>query len=572
MPVEPLPTVLERRPLERRVPLGTLLVRAGQLTSEQLEQALFEKERSGLPLGQILVGLGFITGETLARALAEQFRLEYLDLSVVDVDPAAAALLPETVARRYRALPVRFLDPQTVLVAVADPTNLLAHDDVRLALGVEMRIAVAESERLDEAIARAYRGPLELGELLVEVGAEQHLRVEEIDAASPDAAPAIRFVNEVLGTALEHGASDVHFEPQAEHLVVRIRVDGVTRELVRVPNGIQGAVTARLKVMAGLDIAQRRAPQDGRVAVRFGGETRDLRVAVLPTTRGEQVVLRILHGGVTGPIGLAELGMDEATEATFRSAIERPYGAIVACGPTGSGKTTTLYAALGQLNDVGRVIVTIEDPVEYQLEGIGQIEIDPLAGLTFARGLRTILRSDPDVILVGEIRDEETARIAVQAATTGHLVLTTLHAHSAASAIARLKDMGVDPELLATSISCIVAQRLARRLCLRCREPYEATAEQRERLGLGDREGLRLYRARGCNDCFGTGFRGRVALYEAMPVDATIRRLIDASTDDIVAAALAGGMTTLRDSGIRLCIAGVTSPEEVQRATGERLI
>ncbi len=554
-------------PLERRVLLGTLLVGNGDLTLEALEQALTEKERSGRPLGQILTGLGLITGETLARGLAEQYQVEYLDLSILEIDAEAVSLLPESVARRYQALPVRFLDRTTVLVAVADPTNLLRHDDLRLALGVDMRIAVAESDRLEDAITRCYRTPLEVGEVLSEVTEQAH--VQEIDVGPSGSAPAIRFVNEVIGSALDHGASDVHFEPQAERLVVRIRVDGVTRELVAVPNGIHAAVAARLKVMGGLDIAQRRTPQDGRVAIRFAGQTRDLRIAVLPTTYGERVTLRILHGGFTGLLGPAELGMSADTEATFRRAISRPYGAVIACGPTGSGKTTTLYAGLDLLNDAGRVVVTIEDPVEYQVPGISQIEIDPPAGLTFARGLRTILRSDPDVILVGEIRDEETARIAIQAATTGHLVLTTLHAHNAASAIVRLKDMGIVPGLLATSINCIVAQRLARRLCLSCRELYTPSADERAEFGLaGGAAEVDLYRACGCNACLGTGYRGRVALYEAMPVDSSIRRLIDASTEDILASAVEHGMTTLRESGVGLCFAGVTSLDEIRRVTG----
>jgi len=300
----------------------------------------------------------------------------------------------------------------------------------------------------------------------------------------------------------------------------------------------------------------------------------DLRIAVLPTTYGEQAVLRILQGtGTKGPLALSDLGMDSDTEGILRRAIERPYGAIITVGPTGSGKTTTLYAALAVLNEPGRVIVTIEDPVEYQMPGAGQIEIDPPAGLTFARGLRTILRSDPDVILVGEIRDEETARIAMQAATTGHLVLSTLHAQSASSSIVRLKDMGVDPGLLAPSLNCIVAQRLARRLCMKCREPYAPTDLERQRFDLDSLGNVEhLYRPRGCDVCLQTGFEGRVALYEAMSVEGKIRRLIDAPTEEIFAAAVEQGMTTLRESGIRLALAGITSLGEIHRVTGDRLL
>jgi type IV pilus assembly protein PilB len=564
----------DREPAEGRLLLGMLLVRDGHITIEALEQGLAEKERTGKLLGQALVELGLISPDTLAQALAEQHGLDYLDLSVVEIEGEAAVLLPENVARRYQALPVRFLDDTVVLVAVADPTNMLAQDDIRLALGLHTKIAVAESDLLERAISKTYHAPIEVGEAALQAAApEPQLTVEDIREGAAGTAPAIRLVNEVIARALDHGASDVHFEPQANQLIVRVRVDGVTRELTTIPSSLQPAVIARLKVMGGLDIAQRRTPQDGRVTIKVGGQPMDLRIAVLPTTYGEQVVLRILHRAFRGPLGLAELGMSPDTEATFLRAIAQPYGAIITCGPTGSGKTTTLYAALDLLNEAGRVLVTIEDPVEYQMAGVGQVEIDPIGGLTFARGLRTILRSDSDVILVGEIRDEETARIAMQAATTGHLVLTTLHTHNAASSVVRLKDMGVEPGLLATSINCIIAQRLARRLCARCREAYVATPEERVECGLPeDGDELVLHRARGCNDCFGTGFRGRVALYEAMPVHGKIRRLIEASTEEIFAAAVEQGMTTLRQSGIALCLAGTSSLEEIRRVTGDRLL
>jgi type IV pilus assembly protein PilB len=556
----------------RRKLLGAMLVQYGHLTPDALEAALREKELSGRQLGEILVDLGLITSEILARALAEQFGFSYIDLSVVDVDREAAVLLPEKMARRYHALPVEFLDESTVLVAVADPTNLLAGDDLRLALGLDMKIVVAEVDQLEQAIGRVYLAPFQVDQVHSATPAQKPEDFSiDIREESANMAPAIGLVNEVIERALDHGASDIHFEPGADHLVVRARVDGVTRELTTIAPSMQAAVIARLKVMGGLDLAQRRAPQDGRIALRAGGHPMDLRMAVLPTTYGERVALRILHRAVGGPLGLNALGMDAKTEATFLGAIEQPYGAIITCGPTGSGKTTTLYAGLDLLNKPGRVLVTIEDPVEYQMPGVSQVEIDPLAGLTFASGLRAMLRSDSDVMLVGEIRDEETARIAMQAAMTGHLVLTTLHTHNAASSIVRLKDMGVEPGLLATSINCIVAQRLARRLCLRCREAYAPTEEQRVELGLTDAgDELQLFRAKGCNDCFDLGFRGRVALYEAMPVNSKIRRLIESSTDDIAAAAVEDGMTTLHESGLRLCLEGITSADEIRRVMGNR--
>jgi type IV pilus assembly protein PilB len=575
MAVQPLSVPADERPSEGRPLLGQFLVNRGRLNTEGLEQALAEQERSGLPLGQVLVALGLITTRDLAEALAEQHGLDFVDLSEAKLDDEAAARLPESVAQRLQAFPVR-VENGTVVVAVADPTNILAHDDLRLALGTDLQIVVADAVQLDEAMGRRYQSTAArptLGAVETFSSAAWRANDDSDDRVNlDDSAPAIKFVNDVISRALNHRASDVHFVPQEGRLVVRVRVDGVTRDLTEIETSLQAAVLARLKVMGGLDIAQRRAPQDGRIGIRVGGQPMDLRIAVLPTTYGEQAVLRILQGGAQGPLGLSELGMDPDTEAVLRRAIERPYGAIITVGPTGSGKTTTLYAALAVLNEPGTVIVTIEDPVEYQMPGAGQIEIDPPAGLTFARGLRTILRSDPDVILVGEIRDEETARIAMQAATTGHLVLSTLHAQSASSSIVRLKDMGIDPGLLAPSLNCIVAQRLARRLCLSCREAYEPTDEERQSYDL-DRFGNihELYRPRGCEACLQTGFEGRVALYEAMSVEGKIRRLIDGTTEEIFAVAVEQGMTTLRDSGIRLALAGITSLGEVHRVTGDRL-
>ncbi|HVM17502.1 MAG TPA: ATPase, T2SS/T4P/T4SS family [Gaiellaceae bacterium] len=569
----PLPLEIERA--EPRAQLGALLVRDGLLTPEQLEDALVEKERSGGRLGEIVVERGWVSGAAVARALAEQHQLEYLDLGRTNVDPAAAGLLPERFARRYDALPVKFLAEDTVLVAVGDPTNVLASDDLRLALGLNVRLAVVPAPDLRDVIARTHRAHIEVDEEAQGLD-EEETNVEDIRDGAATSAPAIRLVNQLIARAIDERASDVHFEPQAKHMVVRARVDGVMRRLTTIPRAMQPAVVSRLKIMGELDIAERRAPQDGRLSIRFGGHPMDIRIAVLPTTYGEQVVLRILNRG-SERLTLDDLGMSPTAAEAFSRSIRQPYGAVIACGPTGSGKTTTLYAALDVLNDAERVLMTIEDPVEYQTAGITQIEVNPKSGLTFARGLRTILRSDPDVLLVGEIRDEETARIAIQAAMTGHLVLTTLHTHNAASSIARLKDMGVEPELLASSVNCIVAQRLARRLCLECREPYWPSAAELVELGVGADANAAgsgdvwLYRARGCVQCAGTGYSGRVALYEVMEVRGRIRRLIEASTEEIFAAAVEQGMQTLRQDGIRLCLAGVSSLDEVRRVTGDRL-
>jgi type IV pilus assembly protein PilB len=551
--------------------LGSLLINQGLLNVDQVKRAFEEQQLTGKRLGEIVVGHGWVTPQDLAKALAVQNGLEYIDLSETNIETGVATLLPKELAVRYEALPVRFLSDDLLLVAVADPTDIGRADDLRLALGHNVRLAVSEAADLERTIKKLYRTQIEVvdstlaDELLFDSIAQR----EDIGESTDDT-PAVKLVHATLAQAIEDGASDIHFEPQEEDMIVRARIDGVTRPVALIPKQMQLGVVSRLKIMGNLDIAERRAPQDGRISIRFHGNPLDLRIAIMPTTHGEQVVLRIMHRAVSKP-DLAELGMTDVAREPFERAIRQPYGAVVVCGPTGSGKTTTLYTALHLLNDPGHVVMTIEDPVEYQIRGINQIEISPKSGLTFARGLRTILRSDPDVLLVGEIRDEETARIAMQAGMTGHLVLTTVHAHNAASAVERLKDMGVEPGLLASSVNCIVAQRLARRLCTDCREAYWPNDEELEAMGLLERKGeVYLHRSNGCGRCGDTGFRGRVALYEVMPVGKEIRSLVGASTDQIFETAVGAGMTTLRQDGLRLCLEGVSSLNEIRRVTGDR--
>jgi type IV pilus assembly protein PilB len=393
--------------------------------------------------------------------------------------------------------------------------------------------------------------------------------VHDVEGGDVDT-PAVSQVNKTIQRALSLGASDIHFTPQPRGLVVRGRVDGVVRELATIPTSQQSAVTSRLKVMGRLDIAERRAPQDGRVAVKTGSQTVDLRMAVLPTKFGEKVTLRVLNQAAA-PSSLSDLAMAPDLEDLVRKAIRQPYGAILTCGPTGSGKTTTLYAALQELNTPDRTIMTIEDPVEYVTAGIDQIEVNVRAGLTFARGLRTILRSDPDTILVGEIRDEETAQIAIRAAMTGHLVLSTLHTQTAAGALQRLADMGMESGLVAATVTCLIAQRLVRSICPDCRETYKPSSEELAALGRSGARGVELARGEGCTACGGTGFRGRVGLFEVLPLTEEIRALASdhASTAEIQKAAVASGMRTLREDGIRLCLEGVTTAEEVRRVAGD---
>src|SRR5262249_23980634 len=424
---------------------------------------------------------------------------------------------------------------------------------------------------LERSIKKLYRTQIEVVESVEEVPelTFDPIAQREDIAESTDDTPAVKLVHATLAQAIEDGASDIHFEPQEEDMIVRARIDGVTRPVAQIPKQMQLGVVSRLKIMGNLDIAERRAPQDGRISIRLHGTPLDLRIAIMPTTHGEQVVLRIMHRAVSKP-DLGELGMTDLARDHFEKAIRQPYGAVVVCGPTGSGKTTTLYTALHLLNDPGHVIMTIEDPVEDQIRGINHIEISPKSGLTFARGLRSILRSDPDVLLVREAPEADAARTALQARMTGHLVLTTVDAHNAAAASERLKDMGVEPGLLASSVNCIVAQRLARRLCVDCREAYWPEDEELESIGLLEQKGqIYLHTSKGCMRCGGTGFRGRVALYEVLPVTAEIRQLIDAPTDEIFAAALRAGMLTLREDGLRRCREGVSWLAEIRRVTGD---
>jgi type IV pilus assembly protein PilB len=540
--------------------LGELLIRAGHATQEQVDQALELQPILRKRLGEILVEKRWATPRAIAEALAAQFGLEFLDLSQIGVDQRAAGLVQEGFAHGHQALPVRYLDDQHVQVAVADPTNIQTQDELRLAIGVNLVLAVAAADALESTIQRTYRLTVAVSDTAPD---EPELDDETVLEGALD------LVNSLIGRAVNAGASDVHLNPQARDVHVRFRIDGVLRDDSTVDKRMQNAVAARVKVMAQLDIAEKRMPQDGSFVVYIDGQAVDVRAAVLPTKHGEQVVLRVLRR--EAKIELPSLGMSGDMESVFMRAIEQPHGAVISCGPTGSGKTTTLYAALDRLNDGLRSIATIEDPVEYQLPGVMQMEVHNKINLTFGRGLRTILRADPDVILVGEIRDEETAKIAIQAAMTGHLVLTTLHTNDAASAIARLRTLGVDSDLLSSAINCIVSQRLARRLCMHCREAYEATEEQVISMNVISTGTVpTLYRATGCLQCANTGYAGRVALYELMPIQGLGRVLIEGSTDEIFDAAVAAGMRTLREDGVRLSLAGVTTLEEVRRITGDR--
>ena len=557
--------------IQGRQRLGTILVSNGLITEDQLTEALQTKHETGERLGQVIIRLGMVDEEALARSLAAQHGLEFLNLGAQPPNPTAVRLLPERYAAQHKAFPVRFLQGGSILVAVADPTDVVALDVIKLATGSTVQLAVATATDIDACIARVYGDSdedSEGSEIETSAGGIGKPEIADVRDAG-DSAPAVEFVNRVLKRAIEEHASDIHFEPEEDQLIVRARIDGMARRIDSATPQLMQAVAARLKIMGDLDIAERRAPQDGRTTISFGGSPIDLRIAVLPTSHGEQVVIRILYRS-TGVRKLEELGMSTELAGRFERALRQPYGAVLVCGPTGSGKTTTLYAGLAMLNDEADVLMTIEDPVEYQVEGIMQIDVNPRAGLTFATGLRTILRSDPDVLLVGEIRDGETAAIAVQAAMTGHLVLSTIHANTATRAVSRLRNMGIEAELIANTVNAILAQRLARVLCANCKEAYDAPGG---RFSYDDGPDIdlppaRLYKPVGCAQCAAVGYQGRVAFYEILDLAGDLRRFIDVPTQELEYEAFARGHKSLAHDGLRLVLEGRTSLEEITRITG----
>ena len=552
---------------ERR--LGALLVQAQLLTQEQLDAALVEQAVTKEMLGRVLVDKGLVSESDLVSVLAAQVGFEFVDLDEYRVDSSAVSLIGESMARRYAVLPVGF-EENRLVVAMADPSNVFALDDIRTVTKREVKVVVAPRAAILDAIGRFHR--MDEGVEDVSSQAAQELELEEDLTRVRDAtedAPIVKLVNMLIAQAVDDRASDIHIEPTEHDLRIRYRIDGVLHEVMRPAKSIQAGVVSRLKIMADIDIAERRIPQDGRVNVKIGGKAIDLRVATLPTVYGEKLVMRILDKS-TAVLKLSELGLLESSMQRFEESYRKPYGTILVTGPTGSGKSTTLYATLNILNEDTKNVITVEDPVEYRLPGINQIQVNNKAGLTFAAALRSILRSDPDILLVGEIRDRETAVIAVEAALTGHLVLSTLHTNDAATTPTRLVEMGIEPFLVASSLDCIVAQRLARRLCGRCKQPYQPTATELQRVGWDVEsagEPGELFRPVGCGACGKTGYRGRFGIHEVLTVTEDIERLIvgRAHSAELKKVAVAQGMATLRQVGIIQATQGVTSLGEVLR-------
>jgi type IV pilus assembly protein PilB len=549
-----------------KVQLGTLLVERGLCTPAQVDAAIAEQARTGVSLGRVLVANGTITETDLVAALAAQVGLEFVDLHDRQVDPTAAGSVSDALARRYQALPIAW-EGTTLVVAMADPSNVLAVDDIRSVTGADVRIVVATRSAIDAAINRVQRMDADVEEVaLAEPVVEEDLAT--IQDLTEDA-PIVKLANLLIRQAIQDRASDIHIEPTEHDVRIRYRIDGVLHEVMRSPKRVQSGLVSRIKIMADLDIAERRMPQDGRMSAVIAGRQVDLRVATLPTVHGEKIVLRVLDKG-TALLDLGELGFLPSTLERYRSMFEKPYGTILVTGPTGSGKSTTLYATLNQLNDPSKNVITVEDPVEYRLPGINQVQVNPKAGLTFAAALRTILRADPDVLLVGEIRDRETATIAMEAALTGHLVLSTLHTNDASSTPTRLVEMGLEPYLVSSAVDCVVAQRLIRRLCDRCKVAYFPTRADLDALGWdldGESVPEELFQAVGCGACSRTGYQGRFALHEVMMVSEELKAMVaeKAHPEDIRKVAVAQGMGTLRQTGLAHVRNGRTSVEELLR-------
>lgn len=551
--------------------LPDILMDAGLVSKAQLAAAFAEHERAGRSLGRVLVESRVLTEAQLVSALAFQIGLPFVDLNDVVIDPTVAALIPAAVCRRHLVLPMGYEDGR-LLLAMADPANVFALDDVRSLSGLELLPVVATREDLQGAIERYCREDAEMENLRTAMDAEAPAEDElsHITQVVEDA-PIVKYVNLLIIQAIGDGASDIHIEPGEHDMRVRYRIDGVLHDVMRSPRSIQSGVISRLKIMAEINIAERRKPQDGRLSIGTRNGKVDLRMATLPTVWGEKVVMRILDNS-TARLDLADLGFSDENHKRFEASYQKPYGMILVTGPTGSGKSTTLYATLNIVSRPEINVITVEDPVEYRLAGINQVQVNVTAGLTFATALRSILRSDPDVVLIGEIRDHETAQIAIEAALTGHLVLSTLHTNDAASAVTRLTEMGIEPFLVGSALDVVLAQRLARRLCVRCKEPYTPSREELDSARFtwrpGEEQSLpRLFRAVGCSGCAKTGYKGRLALHEVMSVSEEIERLAvtHASSSEINRVARQQGMTSLREDGIDKVRLGITSIAEILR-------
>ncbi len=566
-----MPTAMERK-------LGEMLVKDQIITQEDLEAALEKQEESGTSLGHILVELGLASEWEMAAALGKQLNVPFITLSHYEIDRQVLESIPESIVRKYKIVPVDKTG-DTLTIALSDPSNIYLLDELRLLTKCQIIPVISFESDISEAISRYYSREEDNFEEMLKDITDQEMEVikedEEADteddadlAVEVNDAPVIQLVNLIITEAIKAKASDIHVEPYEKSLRLRYRIDGVLQEMTPPPKKFQNAIISRIKILSELDIAERRLPQDGRFKVRIQNRPIDFRVSVCPTAFGEKVVMRILDQSIL-MLGLSDLGFEPDALKKFEAQIRQPWGMLLVTGPTGSGKSTTLYSALSTINDPRKNIITIEDPIEYQLRGINQVQAKPEIGLTFAEGLRSFLRQDPDIIMVGEVRDLETAEIAVKAALTGHLVLSTLHTNDAPSSINRLTNMGVEPFLVTASINMVVAQRLVRRICENCKEVYKPSADLMAVLSVQDSKETKIYKGIGCDRCRMTGYKGRVALYEVLLVSDKMRDMIieGISSSNMKKVAIEEGMETLRQSGTKKVLEGLTTPEEVLATT-----
>jgi len=568
------------QPVNRR--LGDLLVADGLLTAEQLKKALAEQKGSPEKIGSVLVRLNFVNEDQLIGFLSRQYGVPSITLAQLDIESDVLKLVPAPIARKYEVIPVRKMG-NSLALAMADPTNVFALDDISFMTNLQVLPLVASQTAIKKAIDRNYESKTEaissvlsdmqtdLGNVEVVEDGEEGAKVDVFELKeSADEAPVVKLVNMVLVDAIQKGASDIHFESYEKIFRIRFRMDGVLHEMLAPPKRLESAILSRLKIMSNLDIAERRMPQDGRIKLRYNTREIDFRVSTLPTIFGEKAVLRILDKDAL-KLDMTQLGFDEWSLEKFSAVIHQPYGMVLITGPTGSGKTTTLYSAIHTINSPDVNIMTAEDPVEYNLKGVNQVQINEGIGRTFSAALRSFLRQDPDVILVGETRDLETAQISIRAALTGHLVFSTLHTNDCPSTIARLLDMGIPPFLVASSLLLLLAQRLGRKVCRACREPYDADEESLVPYGHvpSGKGKVQFYKGKGCATCNFTGMKGRVAIYEVMPISEELRDAIlkNASTAELRSMAQSQGMRSLRQAGLLKVIEGTTTVEEVLRVT-----
>lgn len=556
--------------------LGDSLIEGGVINSSQLQEALTEQRKAGEKLGETLNRLGFCTKEQIIEVLSEQMGIPFVRLDRTVIDNDVIKFITKDMATKYSVIPL-FKVENVLNVAMADPLDIFVIDEIEFQTGLEVSQSIATEEDIRDAINKYYGEDKKENDLnrfnKDYEKTDEVSKTNKIDIGqNEDNAPAIEIVNLILKQAIIDKASDIHVEPEEHETRIRFRIDGILHEVMKPPKNLESAITSRLKIMARLDISERRIPQDGRIELKFENKDIDLRVSTLPTVFGEKIVMRVLDKtNVT--LSLESLGFDEKILLTYRKLIRKPHGIILVTGPTGSGKTSTLYGSLNEINNLDTNIITLEDPVEYQLKIINQVQVNPTVGLTFASGLRSVLRQDPDVIMVGEIRDKETAEIAIESAMTGHLVFSTLHTNSAAGAISRLIEMGIEPFLISSSIIGVIGQRLARKLCNNCKSPFTPEKAVLEELGIEDTTGMNFHKHVGCKVCKGTGYKGRLGIYELMVPDEKVRKLVieRVAATEIKKAAESGGMKSMRSDGILKVKAGITTIEEVLRVTQEDL-